>query len=348
MPTPPSQDNSVPTLEDVAKRASVSTATVSRCMNAPKMVSEKTRQKVMQAVRDLGYTPNFGARALAARRTGTFGAVIPTMDNAIFARGLQAFQHELGQAGITTLVASSSYNPETEEDQIRTLVARGAEALLLIGNDRTPAAHAFLRTQKIPFVNTWTIAERPDEFCVGFDNRRAMAMLCREVLALGHRRIGYITAQRTSNDRARARFFGVRDAMRAAGVDPATLRVEEVSYSIDEGRSAFVRLMDSSDPPTVVMCGNDVLAAGALLEARHRDLSVPEQVSVTGFDDIDISEIVFPALTTVHVPHKDMGVQAARVLRALCDGETPKIGGPLDTWVAWRHSLGPVARDGDR
>ncbi|MEO0633903.1 MAG: LacI family DNA-binding transcriptional regulator, partial [Pseudomonadota bacterium] len=95
MPTPPSQDNSVPTLEDVAKRASVSTATVSRCMNAPKMVSEKTRQKVMQAVRDLGYTPNFGARALAARRTGTFGAVIPTMDNAIFARGLQAFQHEL-------------------------------------------------------------------------------------------------------------------------------------------------------------------------------------------------------------------------------------------------------------
>ncbi|MEL7092542.1 MAG: LacI family DNA-binding transcriptional regulator [Pseudomonadota bacterium] len=344
MPLQTGPNTPVPTLEDVAKRAGVSTATVSRCMNAPKMVSEKTRQKVMQAVRDLGYAPNFGARALAARRTGTFGAVIPTMDNAIFARGLQAFQHELGQAGITTLVAASSYDPHTEEDQIRTLVARGAEALLLIGSDRTPEAYAFLQTQKIPFVNTWTYEDRPGRVCIGFDNRRAMAMLAREVLALGHRNIAYITAQRPDNDRARARFDGVCDAMRAADVDPATLMIEEVSYGIEQGRTAFGRLMDRTPHPTAVMCGNDVLAAGALREARARGIAVPDQVSITGFDDIDISEIVFPALTTVHVPHKDMGARAARALRAMCDGEVPDVTGPLDTWIAWRDSLGPAPR----
>ncbi|MEM6759344.1 MAG: LacI family DNA-binding transcriptional regulator [Pseudomonadota bacterium] len=340
----PSPNPSIPTLEDVAKRAGVSTATVSRCMNAPTVVSENTRQKVMQAVRDLGYAPNFGARALAAKRTGTFGAVIPTMDNAIFARGLQAFQHELGLAGITTLVASSSYNMDTEEDQIRTLVARGAEALLLIGSDRNAAAYKFLQTQKIPFVNSWTYEDRPDRVCIGFDNRRAMARLAREVLALGHRTIGYITAQRPGNDRARARFDGVCDAMRAAGVDRDLLHVEEASYGIDQGRAAFGVLMGLSPRPTAILCGNDVLAAGALLEARNRGIAVPDEVSVTGFDDIDISEIVFPALTTVHVPHKEMGARAARALRAMCDGDPPDVTGPLDTWIAWRASLGPAPR----
>ena len=107
----------VPTVEDVARHAGVSTATVSRCLNMPHRVTEQTRERVMDAVRELGYAPNFGARALAAKRTNTFGAIIPTMENAIFARGLQAFQEELHANGVTMLVASSSYEPDLEEEQ---------------------------------------------------------------------------------------------------------------------------------------------------------------------------------------------------------------------------------------
>src|SRR6056297_868053 len=106
----------VPTLADVARRAGVSTATVSRCLNSPDQVIERTRTRVMQAVKDLGYAPNFSARALAAKHTNTIGAVIPTMENAIFARGIQAFQEELGRHGKTLLIASSAYKSDLEEE----------------------------------------------------------------------------------------------------------------------------------------------------------------------------------------------------------------------------------------
>ena len=118
-------DRSIPTLDDVAKAADVSTATVSRCLNLPERVAKTTLDRVLKAVKDLGYTPNFGARVMAARRTFTIGAIIPTMENAIFARGLQAFQEELRSHGYTLLVSSSSYRPDVEKDQINALVARG-------------------------------------------------------------------------------------------------------------------------------------------------------------------------------------------------------------------------------
>ena len=114
-------EHSTPTLEDVAKVAGVSTATVSRCLNSPDRVVERTRRRVMDAVDALGYTPNFGARVMAAKRTFTIGAIIPTMENAIFARGLQAFQEELHARGYTLLVSSSAYKPEVEEEQIKAL-----------------------------------------------------------------------------------------------------------------------------------------------------------------------------------------------------------------------------------
>ena len=135
------ETETAPTLDDVALAARVSTATVSRCINDPKKVSQKTRDRVEAAIDKLGYTPNFAARSMAAKRTFTIGAIIPTMENAIFARGIQAFQEELYQHGYTLLISSSGYKAEAEKEQIKTLVARGADALLLIGHDRDPAIY---------------------------------------------------------------------------------------------------------------------------------------------------------------------------------------------------------------
>ena len=340
-PDPSAPSPGAPTLRDVAARAGVSTATVSRALNTPGQVSEATRDRVMQAVADLGYAPNFGARALAAKRTNTFGAVIPTMDNAIFARGLQAFQDRLREDGVTLLVASSSYKPEQEEEQIRALIARGAEALLLIGHDRTPAAYALLDRQRIPSLVAWAWDEAAPRPCVGFDNRDAMRALAAEVIALGHRRLAYITADRQGNDRARARFEGVRDAMAAAGLDANALRIEETPYSIANGAAAFARLMQARPRPTAVLCGNDVLAAGALTQARADGIAVPGEASITGFDDIELAAILTPALTTVHVPHREMGRRAAQVLLDMRAGTAPPPGLRLDAGIAWRCSLAP-------
>ncbi|WP_424830437.1 LacI family DNA-binding transcriptional regulator [Ruegeria sp.] len=331
-----------PTLEDVARRAMVSTATVSRCLNYPSKVSEETRKQVLKAVDDLGYAPNFGARALAAKRTNTFGAIVPTMENAIFARGLQAFQEELGRHGVTLLVASSSYSPELEEEQIRALVARGADALLLIGHDRTPRSYAFLEQHKIPYVVAWTFNGDQSRPSIGFDNRKAMARLAGHVLSLGHKKVAFVTAPRVGNDRARERFEGVQDAMLEAGLDPASLTIVETPYSIANGAAAFEGLMSDSSRPTAVFCGNDVLAAGALTKARSLGLDVPGEVSITGFDDIEVAEIVSPALTTVHVPHRKMGAGAAKLLVRMRNGETAVSPIELEAEIKLRESLGPV------
>ncbi|SLN65527.1 HTH-type transcriptional repressor CytR [Roseovarius gaetbuli] len=334
-------DHNLPTLADVATRAGVSTATVSRCLNSPDQVQERTRDRVMTAVQDLGYSPNFGARALAARRTNTIGAIIPTMENAIFARAIQAFQEELHASGVTLLVSSSSYSPEIEEEQIRTLVARGADALLLIGHDRSPAIYQFLENRGVPVLISWAYDPAIARLSIGFDNRRAMAELATEVLQLGHRTIGIISAECAGNDRARARVDGVYDAMRAQGLDPSTAYLIETHYSIENGGQALRRMMQHDPCPTAVICGNDVLAVGALQMARELGLAVPGDISITGFDDIELARVVDPQLTTVHVPHRDMGRQAARLLVDMVAGHPASDSVRLETTLRMRGTLGP-------
>jgi LacI family transcriptional regulator len=331
-----------PTVQDVADAAGVSTATVSRCLNFPDQVAAKTQIKVMGAVERLGYSPNFGARAMAARRTNTIGAIIPTMANAVFARGLQAFQEELLQHGFTMLVASTSYQPTQEEEQIRALVARGADALLLIGYRRDPAIYRFLETQGVPALITWAFDATQTRPSVGFDNALAMEQMAREVITLGHRRLGLISAQMAQNDRAAERHLGLCRAMRVAGLDANDLAVVETRYDITDGADVFEAMMRRPNPPTAVFCGNDVLAVGALRRARDMGLSVPADVSITGFDDIDLAEVTFPALTTVHVPHREMGKQAARALAGLVKDGREMAPVVLRTRPVLRDTLGPA------
>lgn len=301
------------TLADVASRAGVSTATVSRVLNEPGRVQPDTRARVAAAIEALGYRPNHSARALAAGRTGMIGAVIPTMENAIFARGIQAFQEALDETGHTLLVASSAYSEALERSQIEALVARGADGLLLIGRHRSAAVLDWLAKRRVPAVFAWATANEGYPLPhVGFDNRAAMRRLAEEVLALGHRRIGVVSAPTAANDRAADRLRGIRDAV--ANVEGVRLKVIETEYGYDEGSAAFAKLVSGSARPTVVMCGNDVLAAGAMREARRRGLAVPRDVSVTGFDDIEVATLLDPPLTTVHVPHREMGRQAAQAL----------------------------------
>lgn len=312
---------------------------MSRCLNEPDRVIAPTRQRVLDAVDALGYSPNFSAKTLAANKSGTIGAIIPTMENAIFARGLQAFQEELGEFGYTLLVASSAYQRDLEAEQIRNLVARGADALMLIGHDRDPSAYDFMNQRGVPFVNAWTSNDAVDAYCVGFNNRDAMRTLAERVLDLGHTQIGIISALRTHNDRARERFEGIGDALKARGLAQSNLSTIDVTYSINNGAQAFKQLMDQDNPPTAIMCGNDVLAVGALSMARQMDIDVPGEVSITGFDDIELAVIASPGLTTVHVPHREMGKRAARLLIDMLNGNLDTKRVELKTNIVMRGTL---------
>ncbi|MDB3920463.1 LacI family DNA-binding transcriptional regulator [Paracoccaceae bacterium] len=332
----------LPTLQDVADLAAVSTATVSRCLNKSGHVTEKTRLKVQQAIQTLGYSPNFGAQALAAKRTNTIGAIIPTMENAIFARGMQAFQETLAENGITLILASCSYRPELEEEQIRSLVARGADALLLIGQSRPDATYQFLARRNIPYVLAWAHKKDSEHCYIGFDNQAAAQTITRQVLELGHRNLGVIVGLTQNNDRARDRITGIEHAIADHGAKTAPLQVIEAEYTFQEGAKALDQLLANPTPPTAVICGNDVLAVGAVKRAKQLGLAVPEDLSITGFADIEVSELIDPELTTVHVPHREMGIAAAKSLIAMLKTQTPVESLLLETRIVNRQSLGPV------
>ncbi|RLJ40959.1 LacI family transcriptional regulator [Litoreibacter meonggei] len=335
---------STPTLEDVAKSAGVSTATVSRCLNSPDRVIENTRMRVLRAVDELGYTPNFGARVMAAKRTFTIGAIIPTMENAIFARGVQAFQEELHRRGYTLLISSSAYQPDLEEEQIRALVSRGADGLLLIGYERNPEIYRYLERQNIPVLVAWAFSDENDRPSIGFDNCAAMRELAKTVIEFGHRKIGVISGITQGNDRASQRLKGIEDAVANSLLDPKIMGIIETPYEIDNGGDAFEELMKNEDRPSVVMCGNDVLAVGALRRAQQMGLHVPRDVSITGFDDIELARIVMPSVTTVHVPHREMGQKAATQLVKMVENESTGVSTELQITLRIRDSLGRIAR----
>ena len=332
-----------PKIDDVATEAGVSTATVSRCLNAPDRVSEQTRVKVRNVIQKLGYAPNFGAQALASNRTNAVGAVIPTMDNAIFARGLQAFQEVLANSGVTLLVASSDYRPGKEFEQICALSGRGVDGFLLIGRERPESTVEFLNERDIPHVLAWNTAADGQSSFAGFDNRAAAGMMARLVLEWGHRRMAIISARREGNDRAADRVEGMLSVLETAGTVDGP-QIVECSYTLDAGAAAFERLMRISPRPTAILCGNDVLAAGALGEARRLNMGVPEDVSIVGFDDIDLSRATAPQITTVHVPHRRMGRAAAEMLLAMRKGRRNPESVTFETKIVLRETLGPAPR----
>jgi len=328
-----------PTLEDVAEAACVSTATISRSLNDPDKVAKETRERIQKAVDRLGYTPNFGGRVLASNRTNTVGAIIPSMANAMFASGLQAFQEVLAESGVTLLVASSGYDTEHEFRQIRSLMTHGADGLLLIGDERPQKTKDFLALRKIPYVISWCYSNNPDGLYVGFDNEKAAYKLTNRVLEFGHRDIAMIAGISKGNDRARNRIEGVSRAVRESADGARLTKIVEARYRLENGAEAFDEIMSASDLPTAIICGNDVLAAGAIVRARKKGVRVPDDVSITGFDDIGLASVVEPGLTTVRVPQIEMGQEAARQLLRLLSNQPATSSIEIETELVMRDSL---------
>jgi LacI family transcriptional regulator len=311
---------SAPTVADVARAAKVSTATVSRALNQPGSVRPALRARVTAAVERLGYVAHAGARALTLRRSGTVGVIVPTIDNAIFASGLQAFQRRMAQAGYVVLIAFSSYDPAREMEQAMALLARGVDGLALTGLSQRPELTAKLAQRGLPWVHTGAYPAPAGAACVGFRNRAAAARVVRYLLDLGHRRIAMLAGISADNDRAAERVAGVREALAAAGLKLARAALVEAVYELGPAREGLRRLLAADPRPTAVVCGNDVLAFGALLECQALGVAVPCSLSVVGFDDLDLARQWRPALSTMHVPTETMWTLAAEYLLGRLDG----------------------------
>lgn len=311
-----------PTAQDVARLAGVSTATVSRYFSDPSRIRNSTAERIAAAITQVGYVPDLNARALATRRADVIGAVVPTLENAIFAEGIEAMQSWLNQRNITLLVASSNYDPDREYQQVQRLIAHGVSGLLLIGTLRHDKTRQLIESREVPYCLSWCFRDHCEEPQIGFDNYSAGAAMAQEILNRGHRKIGFLSGKRDWNDRATDRVKGAMDKIQNAGLVIPEDALIEVVYSHEKSAIAFKELLERHPDLTCVFCGNDVVAAGALRQAHSMGLRVPQDLSITGFDDIALASVLTPPLTTVRLRHKLMGqVAGERLLRAVETGE---------------------------
>ena len=331
-------------LADVARLARVSTATVSRALTLPHKVKPATAARIEEAVQALGYVAHGAARALASQRTRTIGAVIPTLDNAIFANTVHALQKTLDEAGYMLLLASHEFDAQVEVRVTRTLVERGVDGLVLLGTTHHPALLQMLDSHRIPYVLTWALDATGRHPCVGFDNRAAGVSIARHLLELGHREIAMISGITAGNERARGRVEGVRETLAPLGLKLSPQRLVEKPYTLSAGRDGLRELLEGPVRPTAVICGNDVLAIGALAECHEQGIAVPREVSITGFDDMEIAAVVTPALTTVHFPTEELGALAAQHLLARLAGREVELRTELPVELVVRGSTAPPAR----
>ncbi|MBU1358812.1 MAG: LacI family DNA-binding transcriptional regulator [Gammaproteobacteria bacterium] len=328
------------TILDIARETGLSKSTVSRALNTPTQVAAEALQKIQAAIQTLNYIPDSHARSLVTQRSFAFAAVVPTLDNAIFAALMRGFQGVMAEHGFHVLVAANDYSAKAELDQLRTLAQLSIGGVMLVGASRDPEAYRFLDSRRIPYV--LTSAYDGNVPSIGWDNEAEARRLADHLLDLGHRRLAVIGGITLDNDRAAARIAGYHAAMRARGVEPDPALTLECPYDIPSSRAAMRRLLDQPQRPTAVLCGNDVQAFGAILECHAQGVRIPQDISITGFDDLEMAAHFQPALTTMRSPAAQMGRRAADMLLAVNEGRPMPASTRLDLELILRRTTGPA------
>jgi LacI family transcriptional regulator len=304
------------TLRDVAEAAGVHTATASRALNpkARQLVNAETVRRVMRAAESLGYQPNPIARSLKTSRSSTVGLVIPDLTNPLFPPIVRGIENVLESAGYSALIVNTDNDPERERTLIESLRSRQVEGLIVA---TARLDHPLLRELRDQHVKIVLINRRIEDlrmpFVVG-DDAAGIGQAVKHLVDLGHTRIAHLAGpQITSTGRERSRAF--RHAVRDYGVeeDPGLI-VECAHWSEDDGAAAMRALLDGGAPFTAVVAGNDLIALGCYDVFAERGISCPEDVSVVGFNGMPFLDKLRPPLTTIAVPHHELGAEAARML----------------------------------
>lgn len=309
-------------IEDVAKLAGCAPATVSRRLNNPDIVRKTTMHAIDKAIEELGYVRNASARALRSSRSRLVGAIIPTLRHSIYADIMEGLQRTLGEHGFSLIHNTSNYNIEEEYQQAITLVERGVEAVVLIGTKHKAKTFELFKNHGVTCVATYALHNnfkstsvgsnnRPKFTSIGFDNRESGVFAANKLYDLGHRRLAMIAGITHNNDRAKLRVEGFLDTLEQRGIPKDSVIVREAEYLIKEGLRAANEILTQRKNTTAIFCGSDILAIGALHACHKHGLRVPDDVSIIGFDDLEIAEFTIPPLSTLRVPGIGMGEVAA-------------------------------------
>ena len=292
-------------LSEVAKRSGVSTATVSRVLNGLAVVKSSTRSRVMKAVAELKYHPNLHARSLAGGRSSTIGVIVSNLDNPFFLDIYRAVESDCHSNAYEVLVANTAYSSEQLIASIRLMIGRRVAGLAVIVSEMENSILEELMESRLSVVLYDVGSAGGNITKIRVNYRKGVERIAEYLVSLGHERmafLGHHSVLGPINERRLALF----DTVRAASPG-ATIRVAADADSLEGGRQAVREILSSGPTPTAVICVNDLMAVGALKELRERGFRVPQDISVTGFDNIKLSEFCYPALTTVHIPRDRIG-----------------------------------------
>ncbi|HWW64137.1 MAG TPA: LacI family DNA-binding transcriptional regulator [Sphingomonadaceae bacterium] len=313
-----------PTIRDVSRLAGVSRMTVSRVISDPDLVLPATRARVNKAIADLGYVPDRAAGSLASRRTGFIALMLPTLTNANFASVAHGLTEALREADYHLLIAYTDYDMAEEERQLRNLLARRPEAIVLTGAVHRRTASRMLVAADIPVVEIADLPSRPIEHAIGFSNYHVGRTAARYLIDKGFQRIGAV-ASSTEGDvidhRGEERMRGFEDELRLSGMSTdLVLRHGTPPVSYDHGAAAIGLLLDRRPRVEAVFAVSDLSAVGVVMECQRRGVAVPDDLSVMGFGDFEIGREINPPLTTIHVDFRALGQRTGQMILGLLSG----------------------------
>lgn len=333
------------TLREVAEAAGVHPGTASRALNdaTRSLVRPETVERVLAAATSLGYKPNLLARSFKTRRTNSVGIVIPDINNPLFPPMVRGVEDRLFEVGYVALLANTENDPDRQRRIFDGMVDRRVDGLVLATARRHDVTVAELGEMGIPIVLLNRVVEDGGFSSVSVDDAQGIRMVVEHLRRLGHERIGHVAGPQSMST-GYARYNGFLSAMRETGgaMDPRYVAFAE-SFSIAEGERCAKELLATPDRPTAIVAGNDMLALGCYSAVERAGLVCPVDVSVVGFNDMPFIDRLSPPLTTVRIPHYELGVRAAELLLGrLRDPDAPVEAVHLPPELVERGSTAPA------
>ncbi len=329
-------------IKEVAARARLSTATVSRTINQSELVRPGTAEKVQRAIRELGYYPNTQARALVSGRSHMFGLIISDIVNPFFPELVKSFEFAAIHRGYEVIVANTDYDSERMSGCVRRMIERKVDAVAIITSEIDRHLLDELSHRRLPIVFLDVGKVKPLISNIKVDYSKGIGEAVQHIVALGHQRIGFISGPLTLKS-ARTRRSAFLKCIAACGIGDRQRSVVEGNHKIDGGEGAMMRLLSLPKPPTAVLTSNDLTAIGVLRAITRVGLHVPDDISVVGFDDIELSRFTQPPLTTVRLSREELGRKAFDALYETVAGQR-RAGQEIkvSTCLIERESTAPV------
>ncbi|MBF4692695.1 LacI family DNA-binding transcriptional regulator [Fusibacter ferrireducens] len=308
------------TINEIAKKAGVSKATVSRVLNNSKPVNESLRKRVLQVIEETNFRPNALARGLSLQKTRVIGVIIPDLSNPVFSRIIAGIESYTRAHDYSLMITATDYDISTEIKHINLFRDKGVEGLILLTDDVNQKLSEVLGDFSKPIIMIGSDCDLEKIPVIKIDNMKAAYEATQYLINLNHKRIAMIRGPLTDRFSGNLRFEGYKKALVESGIYDENL-VKEGKYSFEHGYQTMTHLLAGSKIPTAIFCANDVMAVGALKCALDNDLNVPEELSIMGFDDIEIAKIYTPSLSSVHQPFEAKGERAIAKLIHMIESE---------------------------